>query len=58
MKIPTWISKDLFAQALRNYHNTENVRILSFHSEDAVPAGENYVADLFRTSLLYYDPNR
>lgn len=58
MKTPTYISKQLFEEALKNYHQCENIRIISFSTKDAVAAGENYVADLFRTSIEYYNPIR
>ncbi|KAG5877719.1 hypothetical protein JTB14_037169 [Gonioctena quinquepunctata] len=53
MIVPAWISKELFEKALKCFHKTENVEIISFTSKDAVPPGENYTSDLFRTTLTY-----
>ncbi|CAH0551704.1 unnamed protein product [Brassicogethes aeneus] len=53
MKIPEWISKELFDKSLKSFYKDASIEILSFTTKDAVPAGENYTSDLFRTSVTY-----
>ncbi|KAJ3637964.1 hypothetical protein MTP99_001381 [Tenebrio molitor] len=54
MATPNWISFKLFDDALKTYLN-KNVQLLTFTSTNAVPEGENYTSDLFRTTLIYLD---
>ncbi|XP_060528019.1 uncharacterized protein LOC132703021 [Cylas formicarius] len=53
MQIPAWMTKDFFLKALRNFLKNDKVQIISFTTEDAIPAGENYTSDLFRTTMIF-----
>ncbi|XP_018561758.1 uncharacterized protein LOC108903900 [Anoplophora glabripennis] len=53
MKVPVWISRDIFEKALRSFYKNDSIEIITFTSKDAVPVGENYTSDLFRTSITY-----
>ncbi|KAJ3648690.1 hypothetical protein Zmor_020473 [Zophobas morio] len=54
---PKWISFDLFQKVLKSYIH-ENVQLLTFSTANAVPDGDNYTSDLFRTTLFYMDPKK
>lgn len=53
MKVPVWFTKELFEEALRNFYKNPKVQITKLSTQDAIPAGENYTSDLFRTTIDY-----
>lgn len=58
MKVPSWLSKQLFEDALRSFYNNVSIEILSFSTNDAVAEGENFTCDLFRTKIIYRESDR
>ncbi|EFA07343.1 uncharacterized protein LOC103314843 [Tribolium castaneum] len=57
MTTPEWISNNLFQKALNNYFN-EDLQLVTFTSTNAVPEGDNYTSDLFRSTLIYINPKK
>ncbi|XP_066249294.1 uncharacterized protein [Euwallacea similis] len=53
MKVPVWFTKELFEEALRNFFKNRDLYITTLSTQDAIPAGENYTSDLFRTTINY-----
>ncbi|KAK5647352.1 hypothetical protein RI129_002244 [Pyrocoelia pectoralis] len=53
MATPDWVSKDLIQNALRSYYENKEITLLGYTSSAAVPAGDNYTSDIFRTSVTY-----
>ncbi|KAF2886932.1 hypothetical protein ILUMI_19241 [Ignelater luminosus] len=53
MGAPEWVSRELLQNALREFFSNKDIQILGYTSSAAVPAGDNYTSDLFRTSITY-----
>lgn len=50
---PNWVTNQLFERAFKRYLNNLNVEVVGFESVAAIPIGENYTSDLYRTSVEY-----
>ncbi|ENN77501.1 hypothetical protein YQE_06027, partial [Dendroctonus ponderosae] len=53
MLVPVWFTKELFQNALRIFHQNSDIHVLDVSTKDAIPAGENYTSDLFRSTIKY-----
>lgn len=53
MAEPSWITKELFEDALRNFYKNKSIDIKGYYSEAAVPAGDNYTSYLYRVTVSY-----
>ncbi|RZC37749.1 uncharacterized protein BDFB_007267 [Asbolus verrucosus] len=58
MATPSWVSFELFQKTLKNCLPDQDVQLLTFTSTCAVPEGENYTSDLYRTTLIYLDTQK
>lgn len=52
---PKWLNKCFVESHLRNYFNSESLKIVCFNVEAATSKGENYASDLYRVRLTFND---
>lgn len=50
---PDWITEDFLKFALADNEDSDNIKVLSYTSEPAVAAGNNYCSVLYRTKVGY-----
>lgn len=53
MTEPSWITKELFEDSLRNFYKTKSVDIKGYCSEAAVPVGDSYTSYLYRVTVSF-----
>ncbi|KAB0805583.1 hypothetical protein PPYR_02553 [Photinus pyralis] len=53
MTTPHWVSKDLIQTALRSYFGNQELAVMGYSSSAAVPVGDNYTSDIFRTVVTF-----
>lgn len=52
---PKWLNKTFVESHLRNYFNSEHLKIVRFNVESATAKGENYASDLYRVKVAFSD---
>lgn len=58
MALPNSISKDTLENALRIFLQNKSLVITDMATKNAVPVGDNYTSDLFRTTVTYTTDNK
>lgn len=52
------LSNEFFEPPLRNYFGNDKLKVLKCESVSAIPVGENYTSDIFRTTVTYTKETR
>lgn len=53
MSLPSWVERTQLENALKIYLKDDTAKITNLKSKNAVPIGDNYTSDLFRTTIEY-----
>lgn len=51
--LPNYISNAFLTEVLQEYWKDKTVKIINVETKEAVPVGDNFTSDLYRSKITY-----
>lgn len=59
ISVPNWLDGDFLEKHLRNYFNSDQLKIVDFEVKPATAKGENYASYIYRVNVTFTkNPNK